>query len=68
MLYTITPCTTRARQCAISDICGTITKLIGTTTLQRVIELRSRLGLDKLYDNNSIMEIMRISIAIGKLQ
>ena len=33
-----------------------------------VIELRRRLGLDKLYDNNSIIEIMRISIAIGKLQ
>jgi len=27
-------------------------------SLQCVIELRSRLGLDKLYDNNSIMEIM----------
>ena len=34
-----------------------------------IIEVLSRLGLDKQYDNNSIMEIMRIiSIAIGILE
>ena len=50
-----------------SSLDFTITSItIITITTNR--KLRSRLGLDKLYDNNSIMEIMRISIAIGKLQ